>query len=172
MLMDVRNRRPAGPAASHVQGARRTIVEPEITFIVAYRCPQCQAELEARSGLAQGWVRCPKCGRACLPPEHMRVPLGARTATVKTTTVGAGEEDDVLVIGPGSDIRFLTPVETVVPAPTTVSGRSAFFAAGCFLSFFLLLISLLDQNSTNTTIFAVLSLIFPILWAIPVFRRR
>jgi hypothetical protein len=159
----LRNRHSAGSALSHIQGARRSIVESEITFIVAYRCPQCQAELEARSGLAQGWVRCPKCGRASLPPEHMRAVLGARPVA---------EGEDVLVIGPGTDVRFLSPVETASTAPMGVSGRSVFFAAGCFVSFFLLLISLLDQNPTNTTIFAFLSLLFPVLWAIPIRRRR
>jgi hypothetical protein len=93
----------------------------------------------------------------------MRVPVGAPKF--------AGGED-VLVIGPASEMRFLTPVETASPSPTGVSPRSIFFGAACFISFFLLLISLLDQNTTNTTVFAFLSLIFPILWAIPIGRRR
>jgi hypothetical protein len=93
----------------------------------------------------------------------MRVPVG---------TPRFAEGEDVLVIGPAAEMRFLSGVEKVPPSPTAVSGRSVFFAAGCFISFFLLLISLLDQNPTNTTVFAVLSLVFPLLWAMPIRRRR
>ena len=70
--------------------------QPEITFVVAYRCPNCQAALEARSSEAQqGWLRCPKCGRASLPPEL------ERTSRVDPGLASAAMGDDILVIGPG-----------------------------------------------------------------------
>ncbi|SIO44593.1 hypothetical protein SAMN05444166_4790 [Singulisphaera sp. GP187] len=65
----------------------------EITYIVAYRCPNCQAALEARTSEAQTWLRCPKCGRANLPPELVRTP--------RVDPILPG--DDVLVIGPATD---------------------------------------------------------------------
>ena len=66
------------------------MVEPEITFIVTYRCPSCHAALEARTGEAHTWLRCPECGRASLPPEHMRTIPRVRPLP----------DEDILVIGP------------------------------------------------------------------------
>jgi hypothetical protein len=141
-------------------------VEPEITFIVAYQCPACRAALEARSGLAQGWVRCPKCGRASLPPEHMRTVPRAGAVTAP-----AGEGDDVLYIGPGSGARALNPVDSAAPAPASISGRSVFFGAGFVLSLFLALVSILDRNTINAGVFGFLALLMLALWSIPIRRR-
>jgi predicted Zn finger-like uncharacterized protein len=141
-------------------------VEPEITFIVAYQCPACRAALEAKSGLAQGWVRCPKCGRASLPPEHMRAVPRARA-----TTEPAGEGDDVLFIGPDPGPRTLNPIDSGSPAPVSISGRSVLFGAGFVISLFLALVSILDQNTINAGIFGFLALLMLALWSIP-FRRR
>ena len=62
--------------------------QPEITFIVAYRCPRCHAALEARTSESQTWLRCPKCGRASQPPEHTVTPVSQRPPL----------GDDVLII--------------------------------------------------------------------------
>src|SRR3954468_22641240 len=78
---------------------------PDITFIVAYRCPRCHAALEARTSESQTWLRCPKCGRASLPPEHMREP--------RRSTDAPG--DDVLVIGPLPDDSGITTAGTFGP---------------------------------------------------------
>jgi hypothetical protein len=77
------------------------VQQPEITFIVAYRCPNCQAALEARTSEAQGWLRCPKCGRASLPPDIVRMPRVDRAS--------ASPGEDILVIGPSSEFPGLEP---------------------------------------------------------------
>jgi len=41
----------------------------QLDVFVTYRCPRCQAELEAPAGPLDGWRRCPRCGRASLPPD-------------------------------------------------------------------------------------------------------
>lgn len=71
--------------------------QTEITYIVAYRCPNCQAALEARTTEANTWLRCPKCGRASLPPDLVRTP--------RIDPILPG--DDVLVIGTGADVPGL-----------------------------------------------------------------
>lgn len=68
--------------------------QSEITYIVPYRCPNCQVGLEARTSEANSWLRCPNCGRASLPPEPSRTPR------VEPILPG----NDVLVIGPGTDV--------------------------------------------------------------------
>jgi len=74
------------------QGGGKTVQQAEITFVVSYRCPNCQAALEARSSeVQQGWLRCPKCGRASLPPSTVR-PSPAERAL-------ATPDEDLLVIG-------------------------------------------------------------------------
>ena len=135
---------------------------PAITFLVAYRCPQCRAELEARSGLAQGWVRCPKCGRASLPPEHMRAAPAARP------TAGG---DDILVIGPEPELRPLRRPGSVSPEPTSDFARSILFRLGLILAVILALVSLLDRNQANAAFFGFLALLILVFWAIPPRRR-
>ena len=41
----------------------------QLDVFVTYRCPRCQAELEAPAGPLDGWRRCPRCGRPSLPPD-------------------------------------------------------------------------------------------------------
>jgi DNA-directed RNA polymerase subunit RPC12/RpoP len=65
--------------------------ESEITFIVEYRCPRCDAALEARSSQADAWLRCPRCGCAALPPAYMKTPRPQPHGPIGP---------DVLVIGP------------------------------------------------------------------------
>lgn len=66
----------------------------DITFIVTYHCPGCQATLEARVGEGPGgWLRCPRCGQSSLPPDTETLPRP------RPEPIGSGD-DDVLVIGP------------------------------------------------------------------------
>jgi hypothetical protein len=78
--------------------------EGEITFIVEYNCARCGARLEAKSSQVDGWRRCPRCGRAGLPPQYMKVPRPRAAAPLG---------DDVLVIRP-------------IPQGTSEPGRSGF----------------------------------------------
>lgn len=134
-------------------------MEPEITFLVSYRCPRCQAILEARGGLSQGWVRCPSCGRPSLPPETMRSPAVARPS------------GDVLVIGPEPSDRPFGSAQVRSRSPRAVRARAAFFGAGFLLSLLLALLALLDRNPANAMAFCGLAVACPILWAVTSRRR-
>ena len=122
-----------------------------ITFIVGYPCPRCHAMLEARSSDAYGWLRCPRCGRASLPPEHMRMPPREMPPP----------PEDVLVIGPSPEYPGMSPVHSNSRRSPRPSGgvRRLVVATGLILSLTLLVISFLDENALNAMIFGVITLV-------------
>jgi DNA-directed RNA polymerase subunit RPC12/RpoP len=116
-----------------------------MTFIVEYRCPRCDAALEARSSQDYGWLRCPRCGRASLPPEHMhaprpraRVPLGA----------------DVLIIGPERPGASATGRSSFRPG----SFRRIAGATALFLSLLIALLSVLEEDRIGALVFTLIAL--------------
>jgi DNA-directed RNA polymerase subunit RPC12/RpoP len=122
-------------------------VATEMMFIVEYRCPRCDAALEARSSQSYGWLRCPRCGRASLPPEHMRarrpsgrIPLG----------------DDVLIIGPERPGASAAARASFRPG----SFRRIACASALFLSLLIALLSLLEHDETGAWVFALIALAF------------
>jgi hypothetical protein len=121
------------------------VVDSDITFIVTYRCPTCQAALEARTSEAHTWLRCPKCGRASLPPEYVRTPPPRRHAP--------GE--DILVIGPDA----VDPRRAVSESAHSGSGRRIAMAVGMLISVGMLIVSFLDGNPTNVGIFGVTTIV-------------
>jgi DNA-directed RNA polymerase subunit RPC12/RpoP len=132
----------------------------EMTFIVEYRCPRCDAALEARSGEAFGWLRCPSCGRASLPPEHMRTP---RPRTRPSEPPG----DDVVIIGPdptGADATDRSPFR---PG----SFRRIAGASALFLSLLIALLSLLEQDRIGAMVFTVIAVLCLVFSAYPIRPR-
>jgi hypothetical protein len=130
--------------------------DPEITYFVTYNCPHCHAELEARSGGWQGWLRCPSCKRPSLAPELMTGQRGPRRRVPISN-----DQDDVLVItalaqGPAAPHRL-------VPAGSSSSPARLIFSTGLIVSLFLLLIFFLDENTINMAIFGFLALVFFVL---------
>src|SRR5262245_59725752 len=121
------------------------VASPEITFIVNYRCSRCHAALEARTADAQTWLRCPECGRASLPPEHMR----------SLPRPIASPDEDVLVIGPDPLGPRTGANGSLGASGRTGSGRRIAMAVGILISFTMLMISFLDGNATNVAIFGV-----------------
>ena len=116
----------------------------EITYIVEYQCPTCGAALEARSSETYGWLRCPSCGRASLPPEHMQVPRPRHREPLG---------NDVLVIGPNRS--------------GASGGRSGFrpgsvrrivASTALFLSLFLALLAWLEQERVVVRLFGLIAL--------------
>lgn len=119
-------------------------LQPEITFIVTYRCPRCDAALEARTRESHTWLRCPRCGRASLPPEHMRTPPPP-----------VALDDDVLVIGSAPDDVAAPRAGRRHPGGT----RRISLAAGILISLTMLMISFVDGNTVNVGIFGVVTLV-------------
>jgi DNA-directed RNA polymerase subunit RPC12/RpoP len=117
-----------------------------MTFIVEYRCPRCDAALEARSSQSYGWLRCPRCGRASLPPEHMRAPR---------PSVRSPLGDDVLIIGPERPRGSASDRASFRPG----SFRRIAGATALFLSLLIALLSLLEQDRIGALAFFFIALI-------------
>ena len=60
----------------------------EVVPTTTYSCPNCHVALDAPAGAWDGWLRCPSCGRASLPPEPARAYIG-RAAQVSGHENGA-----------------------------------------------------------------------------------
>jgi hypothetical protein len=146
--------------------------DSEITFVVSYSCPRCGAALEARTGRVAPWLKCPKCQRASLPPEHTFRP---RVETFAVT-------DDVLVIGPETEperpslssvAAARATVQSFHPAPGSfgegdpVSIRRVVLTTVLFLSVMMLLFAYLAQNTMGTSIASASALICLVLLILP-----
>ena len=121
----------------------------EFTFIVEYHCPRCEAALEARSSQSSGWLRCPRCGCAGLPPEHMRSPQPQSRSRPPYLS------DDILLIGPPRPGASRTGRSSFPPG----SFRRIAGASALFLSLLIALLSLLEQDRVTASAFTVIALI-------------
>ena len=130
----------------------------EVVATLAYSCPRCRVDLDAPSGRWDGWVRCPSCKRAFLPPELETVPLISGTAAVSSPF-------------DGNPLEVGTPTGTAgfdVPRPLT--GRMAHtsparlvFTTGFVLCLLLTLIAFLDFKPGRLAIFGFLTIGFSLL---------
>ncbi|WP_435007764.1 hypothetical protein P12x_005029 [Tundrisphaera lichenicola] len=142
------------------------VVDPDFVFIVSYECPRCRTALEARASGPPTWLRCPECGRASLPPEHMRgprPPVEPQDIKIGTFTTGSSA---ALPIRP----RSMAPMP-LNPAARAPAGRlmlgSAFFLTIC-----LFLFSLLSGNAGRSALFGIASAVFLFLLSRPVAPNR
>ena len=127
-------------------------MDPDVVFIVNYSCPRCQAALEARVGGVPGWLRCPACGRASLPPEHNRIApppfVDDRTLILGNFTTGGAAAS--LPLRP----RPMVALPPRRPAPATPTTR-LILGSGVFLSTALFVFSLLDSSRGRSVIFGL-----------------
>ena len=140
-------------------------MDPDFVFIVNYSCPRCHAALEARASGPPTWLRCPGCGRASLPPEHMRAPrppAGEKEVLIGSFTTGS----EALPIRPRPMARM--PGAPGVKPPT---GRLV-LGSGFFLTTFLFLFSLLEGHAVRSTLFGVAAAVFLLLLSRPVVHGR
>ena len=136
-------------------------MDPDFVFIVSYSCPRCHASLEARASGTPGWLRCPGCGRASLPPEHNRATpspfIDDKTLIIGHFTTG----------GPGVPIRFGPRPMVSLPArqgPPTPTAK-LLLGSGFFLTTALFVFSLLDSNGGRAGVFGFVAVICLILLA-------
>jgi hypothetical protein len=130
-------------------------VSSEIVPTTTYSCPRCHVELDTPSGRWEGWLRCPSCGRASLPPEPERLLHISRGVVVSGRDNGAPLEVGLPTGAMGLDI----------PRPGT--GRMAHtsvarlvFTTGFVLCLLLTLIYFLDFNAGRLAIFGLLTIGF------------
>jgi hypothetical protein len=137
-------------------------VDPDFVFIVTYACPRCHASLEARASGPPTWLRCPACGRACLPPEHNRI---SHLPSI---------DDDMLIIGNFTTAggtaplplrpRAMAPLPLRQPAPSTPTAR-LLLGTGFFLTTIMFVFSLLDADKSRAGFFGFIAVICLVLLA-------
>jgi hypothetical protein len=145
-------------------------VTTKVVPIVEYRCARCGVCLAARPAEADGWLRCPQCGCAGLPPEPPRSPRPWGWVR-RRESLG----DDVLDVGPDKAAESETSVASTEAEPSYRSKRTAFapgsprriMAASLF--FVMLLLALLSQldgarvTARSFILFAAVSLFLALL---------
>jgi len=116
-------------------------VDPEFAVIVAYRCPNCHASLEAWESVPSRFLRCPGCGKASLPPDSMRIDpppyLGDFGPVLGRLATGGLEEAF------DSRPRPMGTARPARPMPT----RRLVLGSGFFLTTILFFFSMLDPSA-------------------------
>ena len=135
--------------------------QSEITYIVAYRCPNCQAALEARTSEASTWLRCPKCGRASLPPELVRTP--------RVDPILPG--DDVLVIGAAADAPGLDSGGSEPSRAHPGAIRRVLLAVGILGSLMMLITAFTEGDFVNVAIYGVIAIVLFAIMGFTAWRR-
>ena len=132
-------------------------VDPDFVFIVNFECPKCQMSLESRLSGPPTWLRCPACGRACLPPEMTRVSTST-TANSDESHGFLGDHANGGTVGVlPTRPRRMAPLPSPAPSRTPVS--RLLLGTGFFLSTILFLFSLLDSNGARAGLFAFVALV-------------
>jgi hypothetical protein len=127
----------------------------EVVAPTTYSCPRCLIELDTPSGHWDGWVRCPSCGRASLPPEPERLLAASRAARVSGRDNGTPLE-----VGLPTDATSLE-----IPMPHTgrlahTSPARLVFTTGFVLCLLLTLIAFLDFRPGRLAVFGFLTIVF------------
>jgi hypothetical protein len=134
-------------------------VPTEIEFIDTYACPHCRAELETGFDRWQGWLRCPACGLASLPPEPAKFP-GIERALARATVA-----DDILVISDSPDRSPVTERyrPSAAGAGSGIAPARLVIRTGFIVSLVLAFLAFLNHQTTNMTILAFLTVVFFVL---------
>lgn len=120
---------------------------------IVYECPSCRAKLRTGSEAWRGWLRCPGCNRALLPPEPRR----------QHATPALGDVAGRLpTLEPESWVRE--------PSRPAWNPLRLVLVTGLVFSLFMTLVSFLDQSMNTGPVFRVLSVVFLVLLFRP--RRR
>ena len=136
-------------------GRQDSPVDHDFVFVVNYSCPRCHAELESRSTGPTGWLRCPSCGRASLPPEASRIDPppyadefagggGVATKAVPASTFPAR---------PMAMAPMPSPSAPPLPILRLIQGT------GFFLTTFLCVFSVLNSKGAQAGTFAIVAVI-------------
>ena len=124
-----------------------------------YPCPHCRAPIEIGRDRWRGWMLCPECGRAGLPPEAaVRRPAPGRRVETSPPAHPAASPD------PGdskaSPAPLFAPSASFAPRPSPSNASRVIVSTGLVVSLFLLLVAYLDRSSQSSAIFGFLTVLF------------
>ncbi len=122
--------------------------------VVAYPCTTCRAPLRFDWMQWRGWVRCPRCGVASLPPEPLEFDTDRDHGDASETGRGPEPSPDHI----GDSATRSAPVNESQPG-----SYRGLLIAGLILRLFLALIAFLDGMSTADWIFRVIAVILAVL---------
>jgi hypothetical protein len=122
-----------------------------------YACPHCRAGLESRVRAWQGWLRCPSCGKASLPPE----PAVPAPQVSSWPNLPEDRLDSALSTAPDEN-PSAPDGPAVIGAGRSLMGSPArlIFVTGFGVSLFMLLIEFLENQISGMAIFGFLSMVF------------
>ncbi len=114
----------------------------DFIFIVNYECPGCHVVLENRSAGEPSWLRCPRCGRPSLAPDHQSRELpNNRLEKTASPLIGS--------FTTGSDVLVITP-RSMAPMPPAVGQKNPnlpiLLGIGFFAALFFSIVALMDAN--------------------------
>ncbi len=127
----------------------------EVVPTTTYSCPSCHVRLDVPPGHWEGWLRCPSCGRASLPPEPDALLTVSRGATISGHENGVPLEVDALADGTGLEIGMPRTGRMAHTSPARV-----IFTTGFVICLLLTLIYFLDSKPGAMAIFGFLTIGF------------
>jgi hypothetical protein len=134
-------------------------METETSASSCYPCPHCRALIGIGPERWRGWVLCPECGRAGLPPEAaVRYPaFGHRVEGSSPTHLTGSPNSQNSAVSPAP---VPVPSATLAPRPAPSNASRVIASTGLIVSLFLLLVAYLDRSSQSSAIFGFLTVVF------------
>jgi hypothetical protein len=132
----------------------------EIDFSETYTCPHCRADLAYASKGWSGWLRCPVCGLASLPPEpeSHNVPVRHRAGPVAPADILEIRDPDGDAQTNADALRTQVTGRLTHTSPTRL-----IFKTGLLASVALAFVAFLDHRTTHARVFGCLSFVFLLL---------
>lgn len=124
----------------------------ELVFYTTYTCPRCHFALESDSEGPPTWLRCPRCGRASMPPEIVhRSPLAGVSDQGQSLPRDLADPADAGPIRPRP--MAARPAETPSKTPTL----RLILGIAFFLALLIFVFSLLNGERVQAGVFGVAS---------------
>jgi hypothetical protein len=143
--------------ARELAGVSRAEIHPvatDITYLITYACPGCNAALQTTSDEADSWLRCPKCGQPSMPPDDY------------ASSAQRTEGQDILYLGADGSIR--PPMTSARHARTAqISGLRIALLLGLLMGVSGLVAGILGQAMVWASLGGLTTVLFLGLLAIP-----
>ena len=125
----------------------------------SYSCPHCRALLGPCLERWQGWVTCPSCGGAGLPPERVTIVTRFERMPLTGGKLAPEAETDGRSKGPSRSPDTWTPSSPRRRSSPASSAPRLIATTGLVVSAFLMLIAYLEHSNHSLAIFGSLVVI-------------